>query len=281
MSLRFGFLPCDLPLSLSFFFFCLLLIGLWEASRRAEPSWIYALPACQQHGKFPRVSVCSSLSSRYFLASAPLPAATFQWAHVLQHELPCSRPSSTIHVPEGAIRLTCPITFSSAKGNMLMPQPLHGKQSSAEQMCVRSCVCSFYKLKTKFSSHMMKMPVIYGPQSSVYCTLLAPLRLSVGPSTPFDVSALHHSDLHLSLPTHPVCFWLFPHLWIFCFFPSHLTMYRIYTQDVFFFGSFFTFPTVVVIFYSNVHLLFVSFVCHACLYEIHILYCICDWVCNG
>lgn len=153
LSLRFCFRPCDLPLSLSFFFFCLLLIGLWEASRRAEPSWIYALPARQQHGKFPRVSVCCSLSSRCFLASAPLPAAPFQWAHVLQNELPCSQPSSTIHVPQGTIRLTCNITFSSTKGDMLMPQPLHGKQSSAEQMCVLSCVCSFYKLKQAFISH--------------------------------------------------------------------------------------------------------------------------------
>lgn len=173
----------------SFFFFCLLLAGLWEASRRAvEPSWIHELPARLQHGTLPRVSARSSLSSCYFLAPAPLHAAPTQRAHVLQHEFPRPRPSSSVHVPQGTIRVTCHITFGSARGNMIVLQMLHGKHSSAERMCIYSHLASVYSISLK---HVWASPWhddnvcnLWPWIPRVLCTACP----TVGPSSPCDVS---------------------------------------------------------------------------------------------
>lgn len=160
---------CDPAVFSSFF---RLHTGLWEASRRAfEPSWIYELPTCLQHGTIPRVSACSCLPC-YFPASAPLHSAPLQRAHVLQHELPHPRPSSSIHFPKGAICVTCHVTIISARGNMIVPQMLREKQSSAEQMCIYPHLASVSSIGLK---HLWASPchmkVSLNPLCIVCCLL--------------------------------------------------------------------------------------------------------------
>lgn len=177
--------PRDPLRSSSFFFFCLLVTGPREASRRVEPCWIHVLP-CVQHGTLPRASVCSSLSSSFLLASEPVSAAPNQRAHVLQHKLPHFWPTTTVQLPKGAIRVTVPpVTPSSGNGDMIVPLPYKTKALLDGCVFILASVC-FISLNM-FSSHMMKMPVIYGPESPVYCALLATLRLSIGPSPVCDV----------------------------------------------------------------------------------------------
>lgn len=150
--------PRDPVRSSSSFFFCLLLTGPREASRRVEPCWIHVLPACVRHGTLPRASVCSSLSSSFLLASEPLSAAPVQRAHILQHELPHFWPTTTIQLPKGAIRVTVPpITPSSGNGDMILP--LHYKTKALLNRCVFILASVCFISLNMFSSHAMKMPV--------------------------------------------------------------------------------------------------------------------------
>lgn len=131
---------------------CLLLTGLWEVSRwAAEPRGIHGLPTRLQHGTRSRVSARPSLSSCLFLASAALPAAPTQWAFVLQHQLPRPWSSGSVNVPQGAIRVTGLIAYSSASGDMMVSLMRHGKQSFAEQMCINPTLpLLFYARGTYF-----------------------------------------------------------------------------------------------------------------------------------
>lgn len=92
--------------------FALLLAGLWEASRGAESCWNHVLSTRLQHGPLPRVSARSGLSSRHLPASEPLSAASNQRGHLLQHRLPCPWPTGTVLVSQGAVGVTCSLTFS-------------------------------------------------------------------------------------------------------------------------------------------------------------------------
>ena len=117
----------------------------------------------------------------------------------------------------------------------------------------------------------MKVSVICGPQSPVYCALLAPLTLSLGTRSPCNVSIAVTDFLpspwaELSPLTPHVCpssclffdcFLTFEYFAFFCQ-PSKLcTEYAIVSLKMLFFFFFFTFPTVVVTFYSIVLLWFV------------------------
>lgn len=151
--------------------FCLLLVGLWEASRRAvEPGWIRELPAHLQHGTIPWVSARSGLPSCYFLTSAPLRAATFQRAHVLQHKLPSRRPSCSVHVPQGAICVTCYITLQ--KATWYCHSNYMGKQNSAWQICIHPDLASVNSISLKcVSASLFHDKILCNLWSSVPCVL--------------------------------------------------------------------------------------------------------------
>lgn len=63
-----------------------------------------------------------------------------------------------------------------------MPQMLHGKQISAERMCIHPHPAHVYSIGLKHTCGlppaMMKVSVTCGPQSPVYCAPFTSLRLS-------------------------------------------------------------------------------------------------------
>lgn len=110
------------------------------------------LPARLQHRTLPRVSARSSLPSRHLPASEPLSAASNQRAHLLQHRLPCPRPTSTVLVSQGAVGVTCPLTFKRTS-------PWRRCDCFMENKAMwKDCcwLCLFYKLQA--SSHVMNIP---------------------------------------------------------------------------------------------------------------------------
>lgn len=164
-------------------------------------------------------------------------------------------------------------------------------------MCIHSHLASVYSLRL---NHVWASPWHDESVCNLWpwipwtpCVSCTPLRLSLRPCSPCDISIADTNPLPpalcpcLHLPTLPVCFEMPPHLWVFCFFASRLNRVQnmpCITQDVNFSSFFFfTSPTVMVTFHSIVLLLFVLFVCqsYACFFESNILYCTCDRVCSG
>ena len=177
-------------------------------------------------------------------------------------------------------------------------------ENSAERMCIHPHLAFsvlFYKLKTCFHPTWWKCDS-WPWVPCVLCTACSTLRLFVGPSSPCDVSVADTDSPPPPLvpftphtPTHPVWFliassplnMLIFFFFFFIFFANRRVQNRI-TQDVIFLSVyflFFTFPTVVVTFCSDV-LLFVCFLfsvhqSYACFFESRILNCMCDRVCSG
>ena len=200
----------------------------------------------------------------------------------------------------------CKRQHDSATKKKKKRKKLHGKLWWADVHPSPPRFCLFSQLNTCFHSTWWKCesPVLL-------CTACSTLRLSVGPSSPCDVS-IADTDSPLPplvpftphTPTHPVCFLIASsplNMLIFYFyFIANRREQNCITQDViflflyfliffFFFFFFFTFPTVVVTFYSNV-LLFRLFSCfvfffvrqsYACFFESRILNFMCDRVCSG